>query len=148
MEVQTKGGFVWLTCTTVILTSNFDPATLYTARDNPWSVHESQPIGPFQRRFSTGGIIKGTGDYKKGTAQWSEPLPIRDTYAEIHAAAAAEVRDMEAAPDSDVEETPPEDYDAPMTDLGGNPGLELGAPVEPMTPSTYIDVEQLLNDIF
>ncbi len=76
MEFQTKGGFVWAEWDTVIVTSNVDPQLLYDAKVNWWSVLPTPP-GPFQRRFSTGGIHHGTGNYEMGTAHFDPPLPVR-----------------------------------------------------------------------
>ncbi len=133
MEFQTKGGFVWSEWDTVILTSNVDPRVAYDANINWWSVLPTPP-GPFQRRFSTGGIIHGTGNFEMGTAQFDTPLPIhpQDNVAP----------DSGAAPDD-----PP--IDLTMADVPN------AAPVEPTTPNTTqlltmldevdLDVEDFLN---
>ncbi len=78
MEFQNKGGFVWSEWDTVILTSNTDPRLAYDPQINWWSVLPTPP-GPFQRRFATGGIIHGTGNYEMGTSAFDVELPIRES---------------------------------------------------------------------
>ncbi len=135
IEVQTKGGFVWGQWTTVLITSNFDPATIYTSRENPWSRHPTQPIGPFQRRFETGGIYEWTGDYKKGTSKVDKILPIRiEQVDELN-----RIIEQEIAVGTVDGDEPEEEYE-PMRDIG--------PPVSPMTPGTYIDLETMVNDLF
>ncbi len=112
MEFQTKGGFAWSEWDTVILTSNTDPMLAYDPQTNWWSVLPTPP-GPFQRRFSSGGMIHGTGNYEMGTAHFDVPLPIRGT--------AVVADDSGAAPDDPIEIDP----------------------VEPETPSTAMITQYL-----
>jgi len=99
MEFQTKGGFVWAEWDTVILTSNVDPMLAYDAKINWWSVLPTPP-GPFQRRFSTGGIHHGTGNYEMGTAHFDPALPTRIA------------PDSGAAPDDPIDiDVPGDDYE-------------------------------------
>ncbi len=129
MEFQTKGGHAWGQWDTVIITSNMDPSVVYTAKDNPWSVHPTQPDGPFQRRFKTGGIIQGKGRFEKGTAVFDTNLPMRDEEA--------------VAPDSGAAPDVP-DVDLTMDD----PGVT----VEPTTADIMnsltiggLDLDEFLN---
>ncbi len=137
MEVQTKGGFAWSKWNTVIITSNFDPATLYTSRENPWSMHPTQPVGPFQRRFETGGIYKWTGDYKKGTSQVDKVLPIR----------AAEVEQLNALIEEEVAVGTVQG-DEPETEDEYEPMPDIGPPVSPMTPSTFFNADDIVAALF
>jgi len=102
MEFQTKGGFVWSQWDVVILTSNTDPMLAYDPKINWWSVLPTPP-GPFQRRFSTGGIHHGTGNFEMGNASFDPPLPIR---------AALVAPDSGAAPDDPINvDVPGVDYE-------------------------------------
>ncbi len=125
MEFQTKGGFVWSEWETVILTSNVDPRVAYDAKINWWSVLPTPP-GPFQRRFSTGGIHHGTGNYEMGNASFDPPLPLREQGVPA------------VAPDSGAAPDDPIDIDVP------------GEPVEPTTAQVLdmlddLDVDEFLE---
>ncbi len=120
MEFQTKGGFVWAEWDTVIVTSNVDPQLLYDASINWWSVLPTPP-GPFQRRFSTGGIHHGTGNYEMGTSDFDPPLPTR-----------AEP-DSGAAPDDPI-----------MLSADDVPGVSF----EPTTPAILRMVDDWSDDEF
>lgn len=136
MEFQTKGGFVWSQWDTVIITSNMEPSLLYDPQINWWSVLPTPP-GPFQRRFATGGIYKGTGNFEMGTATFDNPLPIRD-------------RDEV----TEIIQTPPS---PPMPDIlprsrpdatarPDEPPVDLTMiSTEPSTPDTTALVDQLMN---
>jgi len=137
IEVETKGGMVWGQWTTVLITSNFDPATQYTARDNPWSRHETQPIGPFQRRFETGGIFKWTGDYKKGTSQVDNILPVLQP----------EVDELNRIIEEEIAIGTVQG-DEPQTEEEYEPMPDIGPPVSPMTPGTYIDENAIIDELF
>ncbi len=122
MEFQTKGGFVWSEWDTVILTSNVDPMLAYDPKINWWSVLPTPP-GPFQRRFATGGIHHGTGNFEMGNSSFDPPLPIRVQVAP----------DSGAAPDDPIDiDVPGEDYEPTtaqvnqwVADLGVN-DIDLG----------------------
>ncbi len=146
LEFQNKGGFVWSQWDTVILTSNNDPRACYDASINWWTVPPTAP-GPFQRRFSTGGIIKAEGNYEMGTAKFDTELPIRQEQArgsveqayepmpDIPAGNAGVTPDSGAAPDE-----PPID----LTMMGDVPG----ATFEPITPNTLAIFDGLQVDDF
>ncbi len=133
MEFQTKGGFVWSEWDTVILTSNTDPRLAYDPQINWWSVLPTPP-GPFQRRFATGGIHKGTGNYEMGTASFDVPLPIREDgeppYEPMPDIEPRVAPDSGAAPDEPV-----------MTDV---PGVTF----EPTTPQIISLLDTLDVDDF
>ncbi len=115
MEFQTKGGFVWSEWDTVILTSNVDPMLAYDPKINWWSVLPTPP-GPFQRRFYTGGIHHGTGNFELGNSDFDPPLPLRVA------------PDSGAAPDDPI-----------MLSADDVPG----SPVEPTTAQVQEMVDQL-----
>ncbi len=127
MEFQNKGGFVWSEWDTVILTSNTDPMLAYNPQINWWSVLPTPP-GPFQRRFATGGMIHGTGNFEMGTAIFDAPLPIRDQKPVL-------MVENEVAPDSGAAP------DEPPIDL--TMGDVPGAAVEPTTPNTAMLLQGL-----
>ncbi len=138
MEFQTKGGFVWSEWDTVILTSNVDPRLAYDPKINWWSVLPTPP-GPFQRRFSTGGIIHGTGNFEMGTHEFDVALPIRERDAEEEEYVpmpdiqprGAVAPDSGAAPDDPV-----------MIDVADVPGVTF----EPTTPGFLAEVGLNLDD--
>ncbi len=146
MEFQTKGGFVWSEWDVVILTSNVDPRVAYDAKINWWSVLPTPP-GPFQRRFSTGGIHHGTGNWEMGTSAFDVPLPVRapdpapvqDPVDVAYDAAEAMPNAGLVAPDSGAA---PDDA---MVDLT----LVPGGAFEPTTPmliaALTLDVDDFLN---
>ncbi len=128
MEFQNKGGFVWAQWDTVILTSNVDPTLAYDPQINWWSVLPTPP-GPFQRRFATGGIIHGTGNFEMGTAQFDTPLPLRNAVPNDILPHPDPVPAEYVAPDSAAAPDDPA-INLTMTDVPG------AAPVEPTTPNT------------
>ncbi len=142
MEVQTKGGFAWGQWTTIIVTSNYAPQTLYDAVKNEWTVPPSDP-GPMQRRYQTGGIHHGTGVYKNGTAKWDPALPKVNRPED-----GKQEQDAGAAPDDSASET--EEYESdysPMEDiLPRTPGTAL--PAEGTIDLTQDEVDELLDEIF
>ncbi len=72
--LPTKGSHVYGEYHTVIITSNYDPRTLYDQGKNFFSA--VAPYGPFQRRLLTGGIYKATGSYGgPNGVTWTPPLP-------------------------------------------------------------------------
>ncbi len=127
MEFQNKGGFVWSEWDTVILTSNTDPRLAYDPQINWWSVLPTPP-GPFQRRFATGGIIHGTGNYEMGTQLFDEFLPRRQ-------------QEEPVAPDSGAAPDDPMPDIAPRTDV---PGVTF----EPTTPQIISLLDTLDVDDF
>ncbi len=139
MEFQNKGGFVWSEWDTVILTSNTDPRLAYDPQINWWSVLPTPP-GPFQRRFSTGGMIHGTGNYKMGTSEFDVPLPKRvdDGGTHEHEEEYEPMPDIEprVAPDSGAAPDEPV-----MTDV---PGVTF----EPTTPQIISLLDTLDVDDF
>ncbi len=128
MEFQNKGGFVWSEWDTVILTSNTDPRLAYDPQINWWSVLPTPP-GPFQRRFATGGIHKGSGNYEMGTSEFDMPLPIRQQNEE------------DVAPDSGAAPDDPMPDIAPRTDVPS-------ATFEPTTPQIISLLDTLDVDDF
>ncbi len=127
MEFQNKGGFVWSEWDTVILTSNTDPRLAYNPQINWWSVLPTPP-GPFQRRFATGGIIHGTGNYEMGTQVFDEFLPRRQ-------------QEEAVAPDSGAAPDDPMPDIAPRTDV---PSVTF----EPTTPQIISLLDTLDVDDF
>ncbi len=72
--LPTKGSHVYGEYHTVIITSNYDPRTLYDQAKNFWRA--APPYGPFQRRLLTGGVYHAKGYYGgQGGVVWVPPLP-------------------------------------------------------------------------
>ncbi len=73
-NLPTKGNHVYGEYHTVIITSNYDPRTLYDQSKNFWTA--APPYGPFQRRLLTGGVHQATGFYGgPNGVTWTPPLP-------------------------------------------------------------------------
>ncbi len=73
-NLPTKGNHVYGEYHTVIITSNYDPRTLYDQAKNFWRA--VAPYGPFQRRLLTGGVHQATGYYGgPNGVTWTPPLP-------------------------------------------------------------------------
>ncbi len=74
MNIPTKGSHVYGEYTTVFITSNYHPNSLYDQSKNFFSVPPQAP-GPFQRRISTGGLYKVTGHWARNPT-WTPAEPV------------------------------------------------------------------------
>ncbi len=74
MNIPTKGSHVYGEYSTVIITSNYHPNTLYDQGKNFFS-NPPQAPGPLQRRISTGGLFEVRGQWHSNP-KWTPEEPV------------------------------------------------------------------------
>jgi len=127
MNIPTKGSHIYGEYTTVIITSNYQPNSLYDQGKNFFSNPPEAP-GPLQRRIATGGLHEVRGNWQHNPT-WTPAEPVCGDLA---------FQGLQGPPEVVQQQQEAIDIDAFLEDFlsgpGDEPGDVPGLVPEPMLP--------------